>query len=316
MPTTVVTTIGSGGDHATVALWEAATDNDLVTLDEIQEGRILNDLTIVAQTTIAGATTSATQYRHLTADPGVEYEPIGDTGIAITTTAGVSGILLNESHVHLSKFGLLSQGTSWAIEGNVSRIGTVINRMFVTSESGGIIVHESGATYRNSVIKAVAGTGIGFRIQSNGIDLTLQDVVVDGFSSSNVRVFVATIASTAIENVACVNSLGLDFEGTYSLGALNNNLSSDTSAPGNDPQHNADPDAAFTDPAANDYTLLEGGDAADNGIDLSGQFTDDFAGTTRTAPWDIGAYDFVVLSPGAFLRRIEHVPAPNPLLRM
>lgn len=54
-----------------------------------------------------------------------------------------------------------------------------------------------------------------------------------------------------------------------------------------------DTDPGLTDPANDDFTLDGSGSADDAGEDLSGTFTDDYAGTTRTTPWDIGAYDYV-----------------------
>jgi hypothetical protein len=46
----------------------------------------------------------------------------------------------------------------------------------------------------------------------------------------------------------------------------------------------------FTSPGTYDFTLKPGGYAIGAGADLSSIFTTDFAGTTRYAPWDIGAY--------------------------
>jgi hypothetical protein len=53
-----------------------------------------------------------------------------------------------------------------------------------------------------------------------------------------------------------------------------------------------DGDPGMTAPATDDFTLTGLGLAVDNGLDLSGTFTDDYAGTTRTVPWDIGAYNY------------------------
>lgn len=63
----------------------------------------------------------------------------------------------------------------------------------------------------------------------------------------------------------------------------------DTNSPGfaggsGDPKLNA--------PASMDYTLQAASPAINAGVDLSGSFTNDAAGNTRSAPWEIGAYNY------------------------
>lgn len=48
----------------------------------------------------------------------------------------------------------------------------------------------------------------------------------------------------------------------------------------------------FTDAAGGDFSLASGGYAVGSGVDLSSIFTTDITGATRSAPWDIGAYEF------------------------
>lgn len=76
MPTTVITTIkSSGGDHSTIAAWEAATDNDLVTNDEIQQGDLYDKGGAWAENlTIAGATVDATRFRRLFIPTGERHD--------------------------------------------------------------------------------------------------------------------------------------------------------------------------------------------------------------------------------------------------
>ena len=49
----------------------------------------------------------------------------------------------------------------------------------------------------------------------------------------------------------------------------------------------------FTNPASIDYTLQSSSPDKGAGVDLSGTFTTDLLGLTRSAPWDIGAYKYV-----------------------
>lgn len=50
-------------------------------------------------------------------------------------------------------------------------------------------------------------------------------------------------------------------------------------------------DPIFVD-TSNDYSLQSGSPAIGAGTDLSATFTDDITGATRSAPWDIGAYEY------------------------
>lgn len=58
-------------------------------------------------------------------------------------------------------------------------------------------------------------------------------------------------------------------------------------------------DPLFVDQGAGDFHLQAESPAIDAGTDLSAYFTTDFDGMNRTAPWDIGAYEFVEETSGA-----------------
>ena len=72
----------SGGDYATIELWEADTDNDLVTAMEGEVGRMADELLFNgtgAVVVMSGATTSALYFRRLEPQ-GANYSPFTDTG--------------------------------------------------------------------------------------------------------------------------------------------------------------------------------------------------------------------------------------------
>ena len=104
MVTTVTETIGgTSPDRTTIALWESNTQGNLVTDDEIQEGRC-RAVTLNATVTIAGSTTSTTQYRHLTADPvtNAEHDGTEGSGVYIVPSTTGKAITVEENHFHLS----------------------------------------------------------------------------------------------------------------------------------------------------------------------------------------------------------------------
>ena len=74
MTTTVVKTIGTGGDYSTLQAWEDAAPANLVSADQVWEGRVLNNLSSGSTIlTISGSTSDATRFKHLTAAPGVSF---------------------------------------------------------------------------------------------------------------------------------------------------------------------------------------------------------------------------------------------------
>jgi hypothetical protein len=56
-------------------------------------------------------------------------------------------------------------------------------------------------------------------------------------------------------------------------------------------------DPAFLDAATHDFRLSTFSGARDTGVDLSALFTADRSGTTRTIPWDIGAFELILDNP-------------------
>jgi hypothetical protein len=75
MPTTISRTIGSGGYYATVADWNADAPANLVTADQVWEGRLLNQVHTASTTvaTIAGSMSDATRFKRLTCDTGASF---------------------------------------------------------------------------------------------------------------------------------------------------------------------------------------------------------------------------------------------------
>jgi hypothetical protein len=75
MPTTISRTIGSGGYYATIADWNADAPANLVTADQVWEGRLLNQLHTASTTVanISGSTSDATRFKRLICDAGASF---------------------------------------------------------------------------------------------------------------------------------------------------------------------------------------------------------------------------------------------------
>lgn len=105
-------------------------------------------------------------------------------------------------------------------------------------------------------------------------------------------------ADTEVRNTAVFNST-LAFVTTGSWNASSgNNCTDAASAPGGGNQVSKTDTDQFVDltDGSEEYTVKAGADLIDNGADLSGTFTDDIAGVTRSTPWEIGAYNLPVVS--------------------
>lgn len=77
MATTIVKTIGTGGDYTTLQAWAAACPANLVTADQIWQGQVLNQEIVFTAAapmlSLTGITTDSTRYVELTAAPGASF---------------------------------------------------------------------------------------------------------------------------------------------------------------------------------------------------------------------------------------------------
>lgn len=113
MPTTVNKDIGGGAnDYSDPATWEADTDNDLVTADQVQVGHLYGEWVTGTNLEISGATTDATRYRVFRAASGqglTSTDPLrydGTKGAAISSTANFVGATLYVTESHSSVEGI------------------------------------------------------------------------------------------------------------------------------------------------------------------------------------------------------------------
>jgi uncharacterized phage protein (TIGR02218 family) len=83
-PTEVVTTIGAGGDYATLAAWETATRGNLIEANEVRIGEVLGEVT--GEVEITGSQTDAVRYRMLRPAADAHYKPKSDTGAKLVSS--------------------------------------------------------------------------------------------------------------------------------------------------------------------------------------------------------------------------------------
>ncbi|MDF0598445.1 hypothetical protein [Psychromarinibacter halotolerans] len=164
MPTTNISSIraSGGGDYTTIAAWEAATDNDLVSADVVEIGRIDEAANYNESVTIAGATTDATRYRKLTVADGIWHEGVPDvTGIA-HMKGNPSGrfIVIDESNFWIERLMMSHDGQSVDTSDECircqpgGRTGILISRCIFE----GSAVADTDAIYFNTSTSAAANS--------------------------------------------------------------------------------------------------------------------------------------------------------------
>jgi hypothetical protein len=292
--------------------WEDATDNDLVTAGDIEVGEMYDDANFTDVRNCTGATTDASNYRILRAASGQEFDPVTGTGcewvMATNTVALVVG--LAEDFFQLGpNLGFDITTTDNAVGGIVvfqtAVEGCLAERLFVKGRNSGsynIVFYgircnvtppgaaEVHPTIRNCIVVSETGTqgpidyNYGVAASHNVFNCVSYNAGTHGF-------WFTSLVDTDARNNISTGSGTNDFNfGSGTPTANDYNASSDLTATGSNSITGQTDTDLFTDPANDDFTLKAGSNAIDDGVDLSGTFTDDYDGTTRSGTWDMGAY--------------------------
>lgn len=299
MATTVTATIGTGGDHATAVIWEAATDDDLTVADEVRKGLLLE--VVSEQVTLSGATTDATRYRELTHNSALPYDHTTGVGPGISYSGG-SALGLSEGNVHLT--GILVECTHLnssqsALIVNVTATGSIVdgctlirsNSNLGQSVNAGTVNGTSTTTLRNVLVVSSH-----FGIAMFHRDMVFENVTVLATTFGFLGTASTTYTTSSLTNCISMDSASGDFAATPAGTFC---ISSDTTASGWTSSFNLQISAdIFKSPTGGDYHILASGNAFGNGTDLSTSFTTDIEGRTRDT-WDIGAFQVALPASGA-----------------
>ena len=308
MATTVTKTIKSAaGDYTTVALWEADTDNDLVTADEIQVGEIY-DVNPTAALTIAGATTDATRYRELTVNSAFRHAGVWDTG-KMNWTGTSKPLTLGETfaraeYLQIKNTHATAGNGEILITANNCLVGQCI--LWMTQDDG--LDGNAGVTW-----SAVTGVTVRNTVSYNnrhGISITnaggtgasIENCAL--VANTNSGMFTATGAAPVVKNTYlggnAVRDLSTsgnpDVDWTITTSMASDANSSETGLTNSIAWDTTN----FTNVTAGsiDIHLVTGSDLIDAGTDLSGTFTIDINGATRSGTWDVGPDEFVAAAGG------------------
>lgn len=323
-PTVEIKSIGSGAgrDYATIAAWEAATRLHLVSQNKVCIGELYADslfdlgttLTNNANFYISGAITDATRYRQLRAAAGQAYDPVANVGVQLRGSSSVSGstvLRINEDFFRFSGAQVenyyagastrtcieVSANAVWldkfVVRGNVGTTGTYFAGVFQQSFSdllctNGIAIGDLSTTN---------GLSRGFYIIAPALNPRIFNCVSYKIKHSGAYGF-AVLSATLPEIKNCIAAdCTTDFYNVDLTTRMFACISSDTTAVGIGSQISQSAASLFNDPTLTnpDLRLKAGSAALNTGLNLQLDFTDDFISQKRTAPWEVGAYNGIVV---------------------
>jgi len=308
-PISVISTNGFSRAFTTLASAEAATSTWVSAGDEyVLEGHEEGVMPLVGAPVVFNDTTlGSTGTLKVTVADGEWAQGVPGSGFRWQANAdgdGLHFIIADASTPTqtIERLEVLGRSTAATSRGvRVTNDGsnrTTIRNVIVHGYSGtaasvGIAVLSSadnGVVIENCLVYDLAGSGAayGFWLGKDGITVsncTAYDCNTNGFIESG-----TTIRPIA-KNCAALGNSVADYAGTWHANSTNN-ADGDTTAPGGGSQSSLTDTTEWTSPSTGDFTIKVSTSVGllDNGVDLSGTFTDDITGATRGGAWDIGPY--------------------------
>jgi hypothetical protein len=298
----------SGGDYTLLNSWISGEVADLTTLLEVRQAELYAMQDTTAAQVGAGWTTSATYYikiyttgagRNTTGIyDGSNYyrlEVTNGNGLDITTAAGhvwVDGLQIQITATSGTRIGLQAR-TAPATGSPVYKFSNNIVKGVLSGTSAGSTGIANGLTTNAATMQVWNNIAYDFSDTGDGRGFDLQNLnwttsAYNNTSYGNRYGYIGSSGVTAINNISDSNTTA-DYFSTFNASS-SNNQAKDGTAPGSSAQSGA---VTFVNAASENFqpssadTKARGNGATDPG---SGLFSDDIRGTTRTVPWDIGAW--------------------------
>lgn len=292
-----VSTYGGGGrDYTSLATWEAATDNDLVTAKITEVLECYADSPSFADIVdMAGAVTNAFYHRIIRPAAGQGHDGTPNAGVVFATITNTTCIDLLENFASVQDI---------VASVSVNDIGAAHTFRILNADSCSFI-----GCISSECANAGAGSEQGFYIEGSDLSIIVNCLSFDSdnrgininsvgntayvyncTSVNNVNGIVRTVGTAVVKNCLADGNTTADFVGTFDA-ASTNNASGDASAPGANPETLVVP--SFVDPAMNDYHLSTADtDVFDEGLDLSADAVFPFMDDTDGAAISVWAAGF------------------------
>lgn len=291
--------------YNTLQAWEDDREGDLVGEGRREVGVCYNDGSFTAPLLISGSTTDADHYMHLTVAAGERHDGIQDGGACIDAQGGWGNVnaidvedectrieWLEIKNIHDAGDGIRFKASPAADNGLVA---SVYVHSFWQNGNAGVRTAAPNTTIRNSFF--TSGTTYGILVETGCTLAVIENCTLRGSPSSGVGVSDQAGTTVSIKNTISVNHpAGKDFQLWANIAYFGNNMYSSVtgfSGPqdgGNQwPPSNLEHLFASTGTPLDLHLELSGNYAVNSGLDLSGSFTADIDGATRTDAWDMGA---------------------------
>lgn len=310
MTTTVVKTIGTGGDYTTIQAWEDAAPANLVTVDQIWRGECKNQV-FTESVSISGSTSDSTRYKELTTEAGASFSDNASVqtnalryntanGACVTRgTAWAAAVVSNsEGYARVSKLQIAATHSTVVAYSSAASTSSVDQCVIeYTNTVGAIAVYLwGGAKIKNSLVVCRAASAsdaiIGLRNGSSAYNCTFVSTV----STASNGVYGAYSAST-VQNCAV---FGATTFGAGTAATCTTSYSNAGSLPSGvtSVAYDTSTGSGFeniTD-ATRDFRIKTGSALLDVGTTDSTNAANDIAGTARPqgSAYDVGAWELVV----------------------
>jgi hypothetical protein len=299
-------TSGASAAYASLNAALTARARNLVTATAIDE--FICETGGTADTTVvllSGWTTSASYYIDIKTSSGhrhdgkwntAKYRLVGGSNYNHVINVGTNNVRITGLQIDITSArteGPIICGINSEGDANVSQyfIGNIIRGTNATGGTQGIRANNSCNIWNNVIYDHLVN------IQSLGLSLTPSTGVTQNVYNNTVYGCVEGINVVAYStgvlnlrnNLCNGNTTDYYSEGGYTRNS-SFNISEDTSSPDASYRSKA---VTFVNEASDDFHLsVSDTNAKDQGTDLSGTFTTDIDGATRSAPWDIGADEY------------------------
>ncbi len=290
---------GHGRDYTSLAVWEVATDNDLVSSAQSEVLECHADAASFADSVlISDATTSASYFRIVRPAAGQGHDGTPNTGVKFSLGAyGAFGAIfnLNEDHSQVQDLiasypsGQYENITAFSgngISGNHGQyVGCIAIDVTSLSNSYGFGCGNNNVGMVDCLAVRIAGRAFNLSSESSG---AYNCTAID----SGYGFICGGTSGPRLKNCLARGSTTADFSHAGSAHAdAKNNASGDGTADGTNSRTNQT--FTFEDAGNDDYHLADNdGGARTYGADLSGDgvysFNDDVDHDTRSGSWDIG----------------------------
>ena len=282
----------SGGHYSSMVTWESSEQSNLVSNADthILEGYADWATGLTGDVSINGWTTSATYGITIRAAAGQDHN--GGTGGFVIAPASYAGVALalNDPYIEVNRIGIRAQQDD-AEALKVNQTGCVLNGVHVfngTYDWYNGIVFNTTCTAINCIVQGISSAG-GYAYLAPYLGTSnYYNCLVEDVASGAQGAFYGNEGTPIYKNCVGRNTAPNVFTGGASSSS-SNNASDDGSAPGSNSLINqTTTQLAFVNSSSN-FRINRWSSLHKAGADLSGTFTNDITGSTRTQ-WDIGPY--------------------------